>query len=73
MITVKHTNELTSKELIDILKERVKVFVVEQNCPYQEVDDDDYDDDGNTTEITGKKSRKSRKSDDDYDIDFVDI
>lgn len=44
MITVKHTNELTSKELIDILKERVKVFVVEQNCPYQEVDEDDYDD-----------------------------
>ena len=44
MITVKHTNELTSKELINILKERVKVFVVEQNCPYQEVDDDDYDD-----------------------------
>ena len=44
MIITKHTNELTSKELIDILKERVKVFVVEQNCPYQEVDDDDYDD-----------------------------
>lgn len=43
MIITKHTNELTSKELIDILKERVKVFVVEQNCPYQEVDDDDYD------------------------------
>ncbi|WP_125588454.1 GNAT family N-acetyltransferase [Companilactobacillus jidongensis] len=42
MITVKSTNELTPKELIDILKARVAVFVVEQNCPYQEVDADDY-------------------------------
>lgn len=42
MITVKSTNDLTPKELIDILKARVAVFVVEQNCPYQEVDDDDY-------------------------------
>lgn len=44
MISVKHTNELSPKELIDILKERTAVFVVEQNCPYQEVDADDYDD-----------------------------
>lgn len=44
MISVKSTNELTPKELIDILKARVAVFVVEQNCPYQEVDDDDYTD-----------------------------
>lgn len=44
MITVKKTDELTPKELIDILKARVAVFVVEQNCPYQEVDDDDYND-----------------------------
>lgn len=44
MITVKRTDELTPKELIDILKARVAVFVVEQNCPYQEVDDDDYND-----------------------------
>lgn len=41
-IIIKKTDELTSKEVIDIMKARVKVFVVEQNCPYQEVDDDDY-------------------------------
>jgi ElaA protein len=37
------TEQLTRKELITIFKERVKVFVVEQDCPYQEVDDDDFD------------------------------
>jgi len=42
--TIKQTNELTSKEVIDIMKARTTVFVVEQNCPYQEVDDDDYND-----------------------------
>lgn len=44
MSLVKHTNELTPQQLITILKARVAVFVVEQNCPYQEVDDDDFDD-----------------------------
>lgn len=44
MIIVKHTNELTSKELTEIFKQRVAVFVVEQNCPYQEVDANDLDD-----------------------------
>lgn len=44
MLTVKQTNELTSQELVQVLKERVAVFVVEQNCPYQEVDADDFDD-----------------------------
>ena len=44
MIIVKHTNELSPKELIEIFKQRVAVFVVEQNCPYQEVDDHDYND-----------------------------
>lgn len=34
-------DELNSRELIEFLEQRVKVFVVEQNCPYQEVDDDD--------------------------------
>lgn len=38
---VKTTEQLTPLELINILKERTKVFVVEQNCPYQEVDDKD--------------------------------
>ncbi|ANU08898.1 acetyltransferase YybD [Planococcus antarcticus DSM 14505] len=34
-------DELTAKELYDILKLRVDVFVVEQNCPYPELDDFD--------------------------------
>ena len=38
---VKHFNELTVKELYEILKLRSAVFVVEQNCVYQDVDDVD--------------------------------
>ena len=38
---VKHFSELTARELYEIYKLRVSVFVVEQNCPYQEVDDAD--------------------------------
>lgn len=37
----KHFSELTKEELFDIYKLRVAVFVVEQNCPYQEIDDAD--------------------------------
>lgn len=37
------TADLTPRELVTIFKERTAVFVVEQNCPYQEVDDVDYD------------------------------
>ncbi|GEL78611.1 GNAT family N-acetyltransferase [Tenuibacillus multivorans] len=33
--------ELSNDELYDILKLRVDVFVVEQNCPYPEIDDFD--------------------------------
>lgn len=39
--TVKHYNELTLDELYDIIKLRVDVFVVEQNCPYYELDGKD--------------------------------
>ena len=35
---VKTFNELTLDELYEILKVRVDVFVVEQNCPYSELD-----------------------------------
>ena len=34
-------NELSARELFEIYKLRVSVFVVEQSCPYQEVDDAD--------------------------------
>lgn len=37
----KHFHELTTEELYRILKLRVAVFVVEQNCPYMELDDCD--------------------------------
>lgn len=40
-LVVKHYKELTRDELYEILKIRVAVFVVEQNCPYQEVDGKD--------------------------------
>ena len=36
---VKKFSELTTEELFQIYKVRVAVFVVEQQCAYQEVDD----------------------------------
>jgi len=39
--TVKSFKELTLDELHDLLALRVEVFVVEQNCPYQEIDGKD--------------------------------
>lgn len=41
MWTIKTFEELTNKEIHRIYKERTAVFVVEQNCAYQEVDDTD--------------------------------
>ena len=40
---VKHFSELTAQELFEIYRLRVSVFVVEQKCCYQEVDDADKD------------------------------
>ena len=40
---VKRFDELTTDELYEILRLRVNVFVVEQNCPYAELDDCDQD------------------------------
>ncbi len=37
-LMVKHFRELTAEELADLYQLRVAVFVVEQQCPYQEVD-----------------------------------
>ncbi|HGC9855601.1 TPA: GNAT family N-acetyltransferase [Streptococcus agalactiae] len=39
MWNVKTFDNLTTHELFQIYKLRVSVFVVEQDCPYQEVDD----------------------------------
>ena len=40
-LVVKHFAELSAEELFEIYKLRVSVFVVEQQCPYQEIDDAD--------------------------------
>lgn len=40
---IKHFDDLTTVELYKILKARIDVFVVEQNCPYEECDNKDYD------------------------------
>ena len=40
-IIIKKFNELTLDELYEILKIRVSIFVVEQHCPYNEIDDKD--------------------------------
>ena len=40
---VKQFNELTVGELYEILKLRVEVFVVEQTCAYQDLDDIDQE------------------------------
>ena len=42
-LITKHFSELSAEELYDILKARVDVFVVEQNCPYPEIDGKDKD------------------------------
>lgn len=38
---LKHFDELTAKELYTILQLRNEVFIVEQNCPYQDLDNKD--------------------------------
>jgi ElaA protein len=40
---IKHFNELNTLELYEILKERIAVFIIEQNCPYQDCDSNDLD------------------------------
>lgn len=35
---IKHFEELTAEELMEIYRVRISVFVVEQNCPYQDID-----------------------------------
>ncbi len=37
-LVIKHFSELSLEELYKILRARVEIFVVEQNCPYQDVD-----------------------------------
>ena len=38
----KYFEELTTVELYELLKVRSEIFVVEQNCVYQDLDNKDY-------------------------------
>ena len=40
-VEIKHFNELTLNEFHDIIALRIQVFVIEQDCPYQELDGKD--------------------------------
>lgn len=40
---VKRFDDLTTRELYSIIKTRIDVFVVEQECPYEEADNKDQD------------------------------
>ena len=42
-LVVKHFNELSTTELYEILKTRFEIFVTEQECIYQDLDDRDQD------------------------------
>ena len=42
-LCVKHFSELTTAELYAILRLREAVFIVEQNCPFAEIDGKDLD------------------------------
>lgn len=42
-LKIKFFDSLSTRELYEILKVRTDVFVVEQECPYPEVDGTDYD------------------------------
>ena len=42
-IKAKYFNELSTTELYELLKARVNIFIVEQKCIYQELDDKDYE------------------------------
>lgn len=41
-LIIKQFNELTTKELYEILKSRAEIFIMEQNINYQDLDDIDY-------------------------------
>ena len=51
---LKKFDELTPKELYEILQLRNEVFIVEQNCPYQDLDNKDLP----AWHLMGKKNKK---------------
>lgn len=40
---IKHFNELSTRELYEILKTRQEIFIIEQDCTYMDIDDLDLD------------------------------
>jgi len=50
----KHFKELTNEELYEIFRLRMEVFVVEQNCPYQDADGKDL----KSFHVQGKENGK---------------
>ena len=42
-ITVKHFSELSNIELMEIYRQRINIFIIEQNCPYEDIDGLDVD------------------------------
>jgi len=53
-ITIKNFQELTTKELYDLIQLRVDVFCVEQNCVYQDLDGKDE----KAIHVIGKKNHR---------------
>lgn len=53
-ISIKNFKELTTKELYDLLQLRSEVFVVEQDCVYQDIDGKD----NNALHILGYKNKE---------------
>ena len=54
-IVIKSFNELSVEELYNILQLRSEIFVVEQNCVYQDMDDKDQ----KALHVLGKKNNKT--------------
>lgn len=40
-LKIKHFSQLTTEELYKIIQARIAIFVIEQDCPYQELDNKD--------------------------------
>ena len=53
-VVIKSFNELTLEELYWLLRLRSEVFVVEQNCAYQDIDEKDK----KAIHVIGKKNKK---------------
>jgi ElaA protein len=43
VLSVAGTGELNAMQMVEIMRERIRVFVVEQECSYQEADDKDLE------------------------------